>query len=358
MLIPQEEPIEDSGFRWEELGAFRERALLDDSDGIFQPLVRPAPADSSPDPDDMVGETPAAIYLRDISRVKLLTADQEVEYAKAIEAGRVAHQEWLRCNAEGETDPARLAELVALIEEGNEARRKLTEANLRLVVSVARKYMGRGLPLQDLIQEGNIGLSRAVEKYDFSKGFRFSTYAYWWIRQAVTRSIADQARTIRVPVHMIELIGDVYRHSRELQQIIGREPTPDEIAEAMETTPDRVRQIIRAARQPISLETPVGEEGDNTLSDFIPDRAAASPPDVAAQQLLRTHVESIFETLTDREQVVLKMRFGLHDGRDRTLGEIGEELGVSRERIRQIEAEALAKLRRPEVRSRLVAFLE
>ncbi len=358
MLIPREEQIEDPGFHWEELGTLQERAILDESDGLIHPPARPAPGETNAESDDMVGETPAAIYLRDISRVKLLTAEQEVEFAKAIEAGRAAHQEWLRCNAEESADSERAAELLRIVEAGNDARRKLTEANLRLVVSVARKYMGRGLPLQDLIQEGNIGLARAVEKYDYSKGFRFSTYAYWWIRQAVTRSIADQARTIRVPVHMIELIGDVYRHSRELQQIIGREPTADEIAEAMETTPDRVRQIIRAARQPISLETPVGEESDGTLSDFIPDRSAAAPPEVAAQQLLRRHVESVFEALTDREQTVLKMRFGLNDSCDHTLGEIGDQLGVSRERVRQIEAEALTKLRKPELRARLAEFLD
>jgi RNA polymerase primary sigma factor len=358
LLIPREEQIEDPGFRWEELGAMQDRAALDDTDGLIHPPARPAPGETNAESDDIVGETPAAIYLRDISRVKLLTAEQEVEFAKAIEAGRAAHQDWLRCNAEEGPDSDRAAELLRLVEAGDDARHKLTEANLRLVVSVARKYMGRGLPLQDLIQEGNIGLSRAVEKYDYSKGFRFSTYAYWWIRQAVTRSIADQARTIRVPVHMIELIGDVYRHSREIQQTTGHEATPDEIAEAMETTPDRVRQIIRAARQPISLETPVGEEADNILSDFIPDRTAPAPPEAAAQHLLRRHVESVFEALTDRERVVLRMRFGLQDGRDRTLGEIGDELGVSRERVRQIEAEALTKLRRPDLRARLAEFLD
>jgi RNA polymerase primary sigma factor len=363
LLLPHEEPIEDAHFhdahlQWPELSGFHERSLLDDADGALRPPQRPAPGEDNTEGEDMVGETPAAIYLRDISRVKLLTAEQEVEYAKAIECGRHAHQEWMRRNVEGEGDADRLFELIALVQKGNDAKRKLTEANLRLVVSVARKYLGRGMPLQDLIQEGNIGLSRAVEKYDYSKGFRFSTYAYWWIRQAVTRSIADQARTIRVPVHMIELIGDVHRHARELQQVIGREPTAYEIAEAMETTPERVRQIIRSARQPISLETPVGEEEDNVLGNFIPDRLAAPIPEVAAQQMLRNHLEHVFEELSDRERIVLKLRFGLIDGRDRTLGEIGEELGVSRERVRQIEAEALQKLRQPDLRMRLAEFLE
>src|SRR5262245_6936341 len=301
-----------------------------------------------------VPDAPAAIYLRDISRVSLLTAEQEVFLAKEIEKGNLAAE--------------RIKQLVPESDErehldddhhkGKEARRQLTEANLRLVVSVARKYMGRGLPLLDLIQEGNIGLQRAVEKYDYRKGYRFSTYAYWWIRQAVTRAIADQARTIRVPVHMIELIGDVYRVSRDLQQELGREPEPDEIAQEMGTSPDKVRQIIRAARQPISLETPVGEEEESTLADFIADRAARAPAEAAAQELLKEHVEDALQQLSERERAVLKMRFGLIDGRDRTLGEIGEELGVSRERVRQIEAEALAKLRQPKLRQKLREYLE
>jgi RNA polymerase primary sigma factor len=354
VLVPHEDSI-DEPLHWENLGAFRDRALLDETDDPFRSRPRVSPDEAAAESEYVAGESPAAIYLRDISRVKLLTAAQEVEYATAIEQGRIADETLDCAPLEG---PDHIEQLRQLSREGMEAKRKLTEANLRLVVSVARKYMGRGLPLQDLIQEGNIGLQRAVEKYDYTKGFRFSTYAYWWIRQAVTRAIADQARTIRVPVHMIELIGDVYRQSRELQQEIGREPTADEIAAAMHTTPDRVRQIIRAARQPISLETPVGEEEESTLSDFIADRAASGPADVAAQEMLRYHVDTVFQQLTDREQIVLRMRFGLIDGRDRTLGEIGEELGVSRERVRQIEAEALQKLRQPELRMQLKEYLE
>ena len=303
-----------------------------------------------------VPDAPAAIYLRDISRVSLLTAQQEVSLAKEIELGNQAQERlqqlpvWTEESARHDLDHDH--------HQGKEARRQLTEANLRLVVSVARKYMGRGLPLLDLIQEGNIGLQRAVEKYDYRKGYRFSTYAYWWIRQAVTRAIADQARTIRVPVHMIELIGDVYRVSRDLQQELGREPEPDEIAVEMGTSAEKVRQIIRAARQPISLETPVGEEEESTLADFIADRAARAPAEAAAQELLKEHVEDALQQLSERERAVLKMRFGLIDGRDRTLGEIGEELGVSRERVRQIEAEALAKLRQPKLRAKLREYLE
>jgi len=327
-----------------------------------EPALLTAPEDHLVEPhhaeeavaDVDVPDAPAAIYLRDISRVSLLTAEQEVFLAKEIEKGNLAAERIKQLVPESD-------EREHLDEDhhkGKEARRQLTEANLRLVVSVARKYMGRGLPLLDLIQEGNIGLQRAVEKYDYRKGYRFSTYAYWWIRQAVTRAIADQARTIRVPVHMIELIGDVYRVSRDLQQELGREPEPDEIAQEMGTSPDKVRQIIRAARQPISLETPVGEEEESTLADFIADRAARAPAEAAAQELLKEHVEDALQQLSERERAVLKMRFGLIDGRDRTLGEIGEELGVSRERVRQIEAEALAKLRQPKLRQKLREYLE
>ena len=305
--------------------------------------------------EELMPDTPAAIYLRDISRVPLLTAEEEVELAMALEAGDVAKSKLEAGQFKSEADQE------ALLDEqdrGAKARRKLTESNLRLVVSVARKYMGRGLPLLDLIQEGNIGLSRAVEKYDYRKGYRFSTYAYWWIRQAVTRAIADQARTIRVPVHMIELIGDVYKVSRELQQGLGREPDAEEIALKMGTTSEKVRQILRAAKQPISLETPVGEDEGNTIADFIADRGVQAPAEAADDAMLKHQVESALAELNPRERQVLRMRFGLEDGRDRTLGEIGEELGVSRERVRQIEAEALGKLRHPRLRSRLREYID
>jgi RNA polymerase primary sigma factor len=358
------ELLEEAGFElveeeeepapaWEPIATAPDDEL--ESDAMPAVIDEPEIVPTHAEPELITPETPAAIYLRDISRVPLLTAEQEVQLAKELETGEQAKQALSRLKEPSEQEQDEVEELVRI---GEAARRKLTESNLRLVVSVARKYMGRGLPLLDLIQEGNIGLSRAVEKYDYRKGYRFSTYAYWWIRQAVTRAIADQARTIRVPVHMIELIGDVFKASRDLQQQLGREPTADEIAKHMDTSAEKVRQIVRAAKQPISLETPVGEEEESTIADFVADRAAMAPSEAAADAMLKDHVEDALQELSPRERQVLRLRFGLEDGRDRTLGEIGEELGVSRERVRQIESEALSKLRKPKLRHRLREYLD
>ncbi|MFO7264747.1 MAG: RNA polymerase sigma factor RpoD [Bacillota bacterium] len=273
-------------------------------------------------------DDPVRMYLKEIGRVPLLTAEEEVELAKRIEQG------------------------------DEEARRKLIEANLRLVVSIAKRYVGRGMLFLDLIQEGNLGLLKAVEKFDYRKGFKFSTYATWWIRQAITRAIADQARTIRIPVHMVETINKLVRVSRQLLQELGREPTAAEIAERMGMTEERVREIMKIAQEPVSLETPIGEEEDSHLGDFIEDQDAQAPADAASYTMLREQLEDVLESLTPREEKVLRLRFGLDDGRARTLEEVGQEFGVTRERIRQIEAKALRKLRHPSRSKKLRDFLE
>ncbi|MHB8619463.1 MAG: RNA polymerase sigma factor RpoD [Chloroflexota bacterium] len=291
-------------------------------------------------------DDPVRMYLREIGKVALLTGPQEVSLATRMERGEEA-----MLNANGTVDEA-------AIRDGLEARRQLTEANLRLVVSVAKKYIGRGMNLLDLVQEGNIGLIRAVEKFDYHKGYKFSTYATWWIRQAITRAIADQARTIRIPVHMVETINKLLRVQRRLLQELGREPTSEEIAAEMELSPERVREILKLSQEPVSLETPIGEEEDSHLGDFIEDRAALAPADAASHQLLKEQVEDVLDTLSVRERKVLQLRFGLDDGRSRTLEEVGREFKVTRERIRQIEAKALRKLRHPTRCKKLRDYLE
>jgi len=294
------------------------------------------------------------LYLREIGRVSLLTGPEEVALAKMIEKGEMALQRLRSGNLSAEE--RFLLELD--VSRGDLARKRLTEANLRLVVSVAKRYVGRGMSMLDLVQEGNIGLLRAVEKFDYRRGYKFSTYATWWIRQAITRSIADQARTIRIPVHMVETINKLVRVSRRLLQELGREPTSEEIAMEMDISPEKVREIVKASREPVSLETPVGEEEDSHLGDFIEDQTALAPAEAASRQLLKEQVEDVLDTLTQRERRVLRLRFGLEDGRSRTLEEVGREFGVTRERVRQIEAKALRKLRHPSRSKKLKDFLD
>ena len=282
-------------------------------------------------PDSINIEDPVRMYLKEIGKVPLLTAEEEIELSKQMELGG---------------------------EEGKRAQQRLAEANLRLVVSIAKRYVGRGMLFLDLIQEGNLGLIKAVEKYDYRKGFKFSTYATWWIRQAITRAIADQARTIRIPVHMVETINKLIRVSRQLLQELGREPTPEEIAEKMNMPVERVREILKISQEPVSLETPIGEEEDSHLGDFIQDDNVPVPADAAAFTLLKEQLVEVLDTLTDREQQVLRLRFGLDDGRARTLEEVGKVFNVTRERIRQIEAKALRKLRQPSRSRKLKDYLD
>lgn len=317
-------------------------------------------------PDGVSIEDPVRMYLKEIGKVPLLSADEEIEYAGKIEDGAAAAEklkdiEKMLESAEGEEKEAlekEKKELGYVIADGDAAKQKLAEANLRLVVSIAKRYVGRGMLFLDLIQEGNLGLIKAVEKFDYRKGFKFSTYATWWIRQAITRAIADQARTIRIPVHMVETINKLIRVSRQLLQELGREPTPEEIAEEMNMPEERVREILKISQEPVSLETPIGEEEDSHLGDFIQDDNVPVPSDAAAFTLLKEQLVEVLGTLTEREQKVLRLRFGLDDGRARTLEEVGKEFNVTRERIRQIEAKALRKLRHPSRSRKLKDYLD
>jgi RNA polymerase primary sigma factor len=302
---------------------------------------------------------PVRMYLKEIGKVPLLTAEQEVILAKAIEEGEAATVELDKSVAPGKKLPTvRMRELQRIERQGQLAKKKLIEANLRLVVSIARRYVGRGMLLLDLIQEGNLGLIRAVEKFDYTKGYKFSTYATWWIRQAITRAIADQARTIRIPVHMVETINKLIRIQRQLLQDLGREPTPEEIGREMEFSPEKVREILKVSQEPVSLETPIGEEEDSHLGDFIEDSDAVVPVDAASFILLQEQLDSVLHTLSEREKKVIQLRFGLTDGHPRTLEEVGREFGVTRERIRQIESKTLSKLRHPSRSQKLRDYLE
>ena len=308
----------------------------------------------------MLTGDPVRMYLKEIGKVPLLTAAEEIDLAMKIEAGVEAMAQLDASEEEGGVPLERRERrrLSRIEQVGLDAKQQLIEANLRLVVSIAKRYVGRGMLFLDLIQEGNLGLIRAVEKFDYTKGFKFSTYATWWIRQAITRAIADQARTIRIPVHMVETINKLVRIQRQLLQSLGREPTPEEIAEEMGLTPERVREIQKISQEPVSLETPIGEEEDSQLGDFIEDDAAVVPPDAASFSMLQEQLAKTLEGLAERERKVITLRFGLEDGHPRTLEEVGREFGVTRERIRQIESKTLAKLRHPSRSQKLKDYLE
>ena len=317
-------------------------------------------------PEGVSVEDPVRMYLKEIGKVPLLSADEEIELAQNMEDGAVAIEKINvlkgRLDGASEEEKAEIKEEIKTlqrdVDKGADAKKRLAEANLRLVVSIAKRYVGRGMLFLDLIQEGNLGLIKAVEKFDYKKGYKFSTYATWWIRQAITRAIADQARTIRIPVHMVETINKLIRVSRQLLQELGREPSPEEIAKEMNMPVERVREILKISQEPVSLETPIGEEEDSHLGDFIKDDNVPVPADAAAFTLLKEQLEEVLGTLTEREQKVLTLRFGLENDRDRTLEEVGKEFNVTRERIRQIEAKALRKLRHPSRSRKLKDYLE
>jgi RNA polymerase primary sigma factor len=349
-LMPDAEPIEST--------RRSRRADVELEEGE-EPAKRRRPGPRSGNergPEGTGSSDTVKMYLREIGRVNLLSAEEERSLAMRIEEGvKAGHELTLLAGALDATERRRIKEI---IRDGNDANDKLVEANLRLVVSIAKRYVGRGMNLLDLVQEGNLGLMRAVEKFDYTKGFKFSTYATWWIRQAITRSIADQARTIRIPVHMVEHMNRVVRVQRQLAQELEREPTLEELAEKTALTPERVREIQRIAQDPLSLDSPVGEEDDSNLGDFIEDSGADAPADVATRRMLAQAVEQALDELSEREQEVMRLRYGLIDGQARTLEEVGKEFGVTRERIRQIEAKTLAKLRHPQRSQKLKEFLE
>ena len=335
--------------------------LPDDVEPTIE-AIEDLPEEEIGDPNSMADslgtDDPVRMYLKEIGKVNLLTSDEEIELAQIMEAGNAASEQLAELEKAGEDIPDEVrVELTQAIKKGERAKQRLAEANLRLVVSIAKRYVGRGMQFLDLIQEGNLGLIKAVEKFDFTKGFKFSTYATWWIRQAITRAIADQARTIRIPVHMVETINKVIRVSRQLLQELGHDPTPEEIAAEMNMPVERVREILKIAQEPVSLETPIGEEEDSHLGDFIPDEDASEPAEAASFTLLKEQLVEVLSTLTPREEKVLKLRFGIEDGRTRTLEEVGKEFNVTRERIRQIEAKALRKLRHPSRSKKLKDFL-
>ena len=329
--------------------------------------IEEIPEEEIVDPNTLVDsfgiDDPVRMYLKEIGKVNLLTPDEEIQLAQDMGAGDAAREQLAEIEkARKNGEEVSLAqeeekELKRAIRKGEAAKQRLAEANLRLVVSIAKRYVGRGMLFLDLIQEGNLGLIKAVEKFDYTKGYKFSTYATWWIRQAITRAIADQARPIRIPVHMVETINKVIRVSRQLLQELGHDPTPEEISEEMNMPVDKVREILKIAQEPVSLETPIGEEEDSHLGDFIPDEDASEPSEAASYTLLKEQLIDVLDTLTPREEKVLKLRFGLEDGRTRTLEEVGKEFNVTRERIRQIEAKALRKLRHPSRSKKLKDFL-
>ena len=373
--IPSDDvlPLDDDDVSSEELELI-EKEERDEGDDAL---------DLSLTPDAINIEDPVRMYLKEIGKVPLLTAEEEVRIAICMESGAdaqilldnefkdialddkervVTDEDYAKYKFEEESREDLIGknkeDLIRIVAEGEEAKKKLAEANLRLVVSIAKRYVGRGMLFLDLIQEGNLGLIKAVEKFDFRKGFKFSTYATWWIRQAITRAIVDQARTIRIPVHMVETINKLVRVSRQLLQELGREPAPEEIADRMNIPVERVREIIKISQEPVSLETPIGEEEDSHLGDFIQDENVPVPAEAAAYTLLKEQLQEVLSTLTEREQKVLRLRFGLDDGRARTLEEVGKEFNVTRERIRQIEAKALRKLRHPSRSRKLKDYLD